>query len=73
MDKSTLFLLLLLLRWFYVIFEEIIQINDKILFALGGVWQTTSLFFKRSRLMPHLPFIPTTHWMIFHPFAFVDV
>ncbi len=48
-----------------VIFEEVIQVNERFLHALRGLWQMSSLFFRRNPFMPHMLPIPIIHWTIF--------
>jgi hypothetical protein len=62
MDKSTLFLLLILPCCVCVIFEEVVQISKRFLLALGSLWQVIGVFFKRSSFMPQVLPIPIIFW-----------
>jgi hypothetical protein len=48
-----------------IVFEEVIQINERFLPTLGGLWQATNLFFKRSLLVALMLPIPIAHWTNF--------
>jgi hypothetical protein len=55
------------------ILEEVVQISERFLPALRGLWWMTNLLFRRNPLMPLMLPIPTTHWTNFQHFVFVDV
>lgn len=44
----------------YIIFEEVVQVDERFLLTLQGLWPTISLLF-RSPFTPHVLLIPTAH------------
>lgn len=57
----------------YIIFEEVILVNERFLFTLEGLWWVINILFKRNPLMLHVLPILTIHWIIFQLVIFVNV
>jgi hypothetical protein len=49
------------------ILEEVIQVNERFLLALGGLCWTINFLFRRSLHVPHVNHVLTTHGKIFQP------
>jgi hypothetical protein len=57
---------------FCVILEEVIQVTETFLFALGGLWRAAGLLFKRSLFVLHVHLVLTPHGKKFPPFIFAN-
>jgi hypothetical protein len=47
-----------------IIFEEVVQFNERFMLILRGLWRAIDLLFKRNPLMHRVLLIPTIHWII---------
>jgi hypothetical protein len=47
-----------------IILKKVIQVNERFMLALRGLWWGIGLLFKKSPLMPHVLPIFITHWTI---------
>jgi metal-dependent hydrolase (beta-lactamase superfamily II) len=43
------------------IFEKVVQVSERFLLTLGGLWWATSLLFKKNPLVLQVFFIPIVH------------
>jgi hypothetical protein len=57
---------------FCVIFEEVVQLNERFLFISLDLWQVIGLFFKTSLHVPLVHPILTTHGKILQPHVFIN-
>ncbi len=55
-----------------IILKKVVQVNERFMPALGGLWRAIGLLFKKI-LSCFTCFHPTTHWMILWPLIFINV